>query len=143
MENTKYGRRREGRWTPIWAKAQDTTANPNSWETHLVRKIWDIGLLRRGVYPPPPPPHRPPGQIPPPPQSHRPSLFYGVRFSVYGETASAEGTMLRLPKARSPSRLGGLGSVVSSPAGSGACRVPETVRILNISCQKKYILGSS
>ena len=31
MENIKYGRRREGRWTPIWAKAQDTRANP-SWE---------------------------------------------------------------------------------------------------------------
>src|SRR6218665_2637927 len=45
MENTKYGRRREGRWTPIWAKAQDTRANPNSWETYLVRKRWDIGLL--------------------------------------------------------------------------------------------------
>src|SRR6218665_230772 len=46
MENTKYGKRREGRWIPIRAKAQDTTANPNSWETHLVRKRWDIGLLR-------------------------------------------------------------------------------------------------
>src|SRR6218665_2509553 len=46
MENIKYGRRREGRWTPIRAKAQDTKANPNSWETHLVRKRWDIGLLR-------------------------------------------------------------------------------------------------
>src|SRR6218665_847956 len=46
MENTKYGRRREGRWTPIRAKAQDTRANPNSWKTHLVRKRWDIGLLR-------------------------------------------------------------------------------------------------
>src|SRR6218665_1604314 len=46
MENIKYGRRREGRWTPIWAKAQDTRANPNSWETHLVRKRWGIGLLR-------------------------------------------------------------------------------------------------
>src|SRR6218665_930614 len=46
MENTKYGRRRERRWTPIRAKAQDTRANPNSWETHLVRKRWDIGLLR-------------------------------------------------------------------------------------------------
>src|SRR6218665_3046037 len=46
MENTKYGRQREGRWTPIRAKAQDTRANPNSWETHLVRKRWDIGLLR-------------------------------------------------------------------------------------------------
>src|SRR6218665_763461 len=32
--------------TPIRAKAQDTRANPNSWETHLVRKRWDIGLLR-------------------------------------------------------------------------------------------------
>ena len=36
MENTKYGRRRERRWTPIRAKAQDTQANSNSWETHLV-----------------------------------------------------------------------------------------------------------
>src|SRR6218665_4099045 len=46
MENTKYGRRREGRWTPTRAKAQDTRANPNSLETHLVRKRWDIGLLQ-------------------------------------------------------------------------------------------------
>src|SRR6218665_3718425 len=46
MDNTKYGKRREGRWTPIGTKAQDTRANPNSWETHLVRKRWDIGLLR-------------------------------------------------------------------------------------------------
>src|SRR6218665_588997 len=46
MENTKYGKRREGRWTPVRAKAQDTRANPNSWETHLVRKRWYIGLLR-------------------------------------------------------------------------------------------------
>ena len=37
MENIKYGKRRGGRWTPIRAKAQDTRANPNSWETHLVR----------------------------------------------------------------------------------------------------------
>ena len=42
MENTKYRKRR----TPIRAKAQDTRANPNSWETHLVRKRWNIGLLR-------------------------------------------------------------------------------------------------
>src|SRR6218665_1668677 len=46
MENTKYGKRREGRWTPIRAKAQDTRANPNSWKTHRVMKRWDIGLLR-------------------------------------------------------------------------------------------------
>src|SRR6218665_933522 len=46
MKNTKKGKRREGRWTPIRAKAQDTRANPNSWETHLVRKQLDIGLLR-------------------------------------------------------------------------------------------------
>src|SRR6218665_1229622 len=44
--NTKYGKRREGRWTPIRPKARDTRANPNSWETHLVRKRWDIGLLQ-------------------------------------------------------------------------------------------------
>src|SRR6218665_4062870 len=46
MENAEYGRRGEGRWTPIRAKVQDTRANPNSWETYLVRKRWDIGLLR-------------------------------------------------------------------------------------------------
>ena len=46
MENTKYGKRREERWTPIQAKAQDTRANPNSLETHLVRQRWDVGLLR-------------------------------------------------------------------------------------------------
>src|SRR6218665_1285236 len=46
MENTKYGKRREGQWTPIRANAQDTRVNPNGWETHLVRKRWDIGLLR-------------------------------------------------------------------------------------------------
>src|SRR6218665_2000222 len=46
MENTKYGKRREGRWTPIRVKVQDTRANPNSWETRLVRNRWDIGLLR-------------------------------------------------------------------------------------------------
>src|SRR6218665_3105446 len=27
-------------------ETQDTRANPNSWETHLVRKRWDIGLIR-------------------------------------------------------------------------------------------------
>src|SRR6218665_563644 len=37
-----------------------------------------------------------------------------------GEIASAEGGKLRLPKVRSPLRLGARGSVVSSPAGSGA-----------------------
>src|SRR6218665_1130470 len=46
MENTKYGKRMEGRCITIRAKAQDTRANPNSWETHLVRKRWDNGLLR-------------------------------------------------------------------------------------------------
>ena len=34
----RYGRRRQRRWTPTWAKAQDTRASPNSLETHLVRK---------------------------------------------------------------------------------------------------------
>src|SRR6218665_1215806 len=46
MEKSRYRKRREGGWTPIRVKAQDTRANPNSWETHLVRKRWDIGLLR-------------------------------------------------------------------------------------------------
>src|SRR6218665_4141780 len=82
-------------------------------EICLTNKIIQFGLKQGRLSPP-----RPLAQIPP--QSHRPSHFYGVRFSVHGETASAEGTMLRLPKARSPSRLRGLGSVVSSPAESGA-----------------------
>src|SRR6218665_1572180 len=53
---------------------------------------------------------------------------HGVEVEVYiavytneyirvGDIASAEGAMLRLPKARSPFRLGDLGSVVSSPSG--------------------------
>src|SRR6218665_3403294 len=46
MENTKYGKRWEWRWTPLRAKAQDTRANHKSWKTHLVRKRWDIGLLQ-------------------------------------------------------------------------------------------------
>jgi len=58
-----------------------------------------------------------------------------------GVTASAEGAKLRLSKARNPSQLGGLGSVVSSPSGvwGGA---QETNAILNISCQMECILGS-
>ena len=40
-EKPRYGRQREWRWTPTRAKAQDTRANPNSWETHLVRKRWE------------------------------------------------------------------------------------------------------
>jgi len=53
------GRRREGRWTPIRAKAQDTRANPISWKTHLVRpahlqipggpEMARAALLRRAI----------------------------------------------------------------------------------------------
>ena len=35
MENTKFGRRKEGLWTPIRAKAQDTRANPNPSEEEM------------------------------------------------------------------------------------------------------------
>src|SRR6218665_2220647 len=49
-----------------------------------------------------------------------------------GVIASAEGAKLRLPKARSPSRLGGLGER----------RKPKTDAILNISCQIECIWGS-
>ena len=42
----RYGRRRERRWTPTRAKAQDTRASPNSLEAHLVRKRGDIGPLQ-------------------------------------------------------------------------------------------------
>src|SRR6218665_2203697 len=37
LKTPSYGRRRERRWTPTWAEAQDTRASPNSLETHLVR----------------------------------------------------------------------------------------------------------
>jgi len=45
-KTSRYGRRRVGRWTPTWAKAQDTRASLNSLETHLVRKWGDIGHLQ-------------------------------------------------------------------------------------------------
>src|SRR6218665_3334659 len=41
----------------------------------------------------------------------------GTDIAKIGESAIAEGAKLPLPKARSPLRLGGLGSVVSSPSG--------------------------
>src|SRR6218665_723999 len=58
-----------------------------------------------------------------------------------GDIASAEGAKLRLPKARSPFRLGGLGERRKLPSGvwGGA---PDTDAILNISCQMEYIFGS-
>src|SRR6218665_3865033 len=52
MENTEIWKAKGmamPRWTPTLAKAQqDTRARPNSLETnlHVVRKRWDIGLLR-------------------------------------------------------------------------------------------------
>src|SRR6218665_1801653 len=52
-----------------------------------------------------------------------------------GDNASAEGAKLRLPKARSPSRLGAWGSDVSSRAGSGAEPHAEADAILNILCK--------
>jgi len=36
----RYGRQRDRRWTPTRAKAQDTSASPNSLETDLVRGHW-------------------------------------------------------------------------------------------------------
>ena len=66
----------------------------------------------------------------------------GAGIFVWGAKwrLSAEGAKLRLPKARSPSRLGGLGIVVRSPSGvwGGA---PETDAILNISSQNGAHLG--
>src|SRR6218665_3391675 len=81
----------------------------------------------RGVYPPKTSGANPPNLI-----GHR--SFMELDFSPWG-TASAEGAKLRLPKARRPSRLGGLRERRKLPRGvwGGA---PETVRILNISCQK-------
>jgi len=66
----------------------------------------------------------------------RKSVYYfgGTDIEKIVESESAGGAKLRLPKARSSSQLGGLGSVVSSPSGvwGGA---PEAVEILSISCQ--------
>ena len=53
---------------------------------------------------------------------------------------SAEGAKLQLPKARSPSRLGGLGSV-SSPAGSGA-EPQKPTRFFAFQSKMKHILRS-
>src|SRR6218665_480081 len=47
-----------------------------------------------------------------------------------GEIASAEGGKLRLPKARSPLRIGGLGERRMLPSGVWG-RAPETDAILN------------
>src|SRR6218665_3995958 len=66
---------------------------------------------------------------------------YTNEYVRVGDNVSAEGGKLRLPKARSPFRLRGLGSVVSSPSGVWGS-APETDAILNISCQMEYIFGS-
>src|SRR6218665_1905561 len=57
-----------------------------------------------------------------------------------GDIASAEGAKLRLPKARSPFRLWGLGERRKLPSGvwGGA---PETDAILNILCQNGVHFG--
>src|SRR6218665_2243553 len=62
--------------------------------------------------------------------------YQGGNFCFGGAKGglSAEGAKLRLPKARSPSRLGGLGSVVSSPSGVWG-EAPETDAILDISSE--------
>jgi len=58
-----------------------------------------------------------------------------------GQIASAEGAKLRLPKARSSSRLGSLGSIVSSPAGSGVePQKPKRFWVFHVKIC--YILGS-
>src|SRR6218665_1241191 len=58
----------------------------------------------------------------------------GTEIGKIWVSASAEGAKLRLPKARSLSRLQGLGNVLNSPSGvwGGA---PEADAIFNILCQ--------
>src|SRR6218665_1478320 len=58
----------------------------------------------------------------------------GTDLEKFGESASANGEKLRLPKARSPSRLGGLGERRKLPSAvwGGA---PEADAIFNILCQ--------
>jgi len=48
-----------------------------------------------------------------------------------GKIASGHGAKLRLPKARSPSRLGGLGRVVSCTSEIW-CETPETEAVLSM-----------
>src|SRR6218665_1105953 len=62
------------------------------------------------------------------------NLYITLGGTEIGESASAEGAKLRLPNARSSSRLGGLWSVVKSPVGSGA-ELQKPTRFLNILCQ--------
>ena len=62
----------------------------------------------------------------------------GICFGGAKEGLSAEGAKLRMP--RSPSRLGGLGSVVSFPSGNWG-GAPETDAILNISSQNGVHFG--
>jgi len=70
--------------------------------------------------------------------------FGGTDIEKIGGSASAKGVKLRVPKARTPSRLGGLGkrdpSVISSPAGSGAePQIPS--RFLTFYAKTEYIFG--
>ena len=60
----------------------------------------------------------------------------GAGIFVWGAKVglSAEGAKMRFPKARSPSRLGGLGEHCKLPSGEPPERgAPETDAILNIS----------
>jgi len=58
-------------------------------------------------------------------------IFGGTDLEKIGESASAEGVKLRLPKARSPSRLGGLGEC-RKLSGVWA---PDADATFNILCQ--------
>ena len=64
-------------------------------------------------------------------------LGYTNEYVRLGDIASTEGAKLRLPKARNPLRLGGMGERRKLPSGvwGGA---PE---ILNISCQNGVHFG--
>ena len=62
-------------------------------------------------------------------------LFGGAKGGL-----SAEGAKLRLPKARNPSRLGGLGERRKLPSGVWGGD-PETEAILNISSQNGVHFG--
>src|SRR6218665_3957592 len=63
----------------------------------------------------------------------------GQLLRKFGESASAEGSKQRLQKARSLSRLGVWGSVVSSPLGSRA-EPQKPTRFLTFYAKMKYIL---
>jgi len=70
------------------------------------------------------------------------SISWGAYENVLvSQIVSAEGAKLRLPKARSPSRLGGLCERCKHPSGSGA-KPQKPTRFLTFYAKIGSVLGS-